>query len=336
MSKPQEETDSTASTDQNRPADGFWHKAWPWTSSAITLSVVIAAFWLLYHEFKTVRWQDVVASFHSLPYSVVFVAILLTAVNYLIMIGYDWLGTRLVHHPVKLAQIATASTLSFAFGNSLGMFFGATPIRFRLYTGWGMSPREIVRLIFFVSLAFWIGLFSIAGLLFVISPFELPPRFDLPMGTSRPIGAIMLVLACGYFSACAYRRHPIHFFGVNFQPPPLGIGVAQAMVAGFDFLFAAGTLYVLLPQEVTIGFLPFASIYLLAIILALVSNVPGGLGVLEIVLITMLPPTGHSLVASLLAYRIIYYLLPLLLAVVVLGTGSVRELMAKRWFQAGD
>jgi len=300
-------------------------RIWPGVRLAIPVAVFVAAIWLLYREFKTIDFRDVVDSFHSFPFWVIVSAMVLTTINYLVMIGYDWLGVRLVKHPVSLWQVAKASSLSFAFGNSLGMFFGGTPIRFRLYSGWGMTPSEIVRLVFFVTLAFWIGLFSIAGLLFVITPFDLPPRFQLYLGTSRPIGTAFLGLASLYFLACAITQKPIHFFGVNFQPPPLGLGLAQAMVAGLDFLFAAATLYVLLPQDSTIGFFPFAAIYLLALILALVSNVPGGLGVLELVLVTMLPSGSHSLVASLLAYRVIYYLLPLLIAMVGFGTGTIRE-----------
>ncbi|GIX00970.1 MAG: hypothetical protein KatS3mg111_4302 [Pirellulaceae bacterium] len=132
-----------------------------------------------------------------------------------------------------------------------------------------------------------------------------------------------------YFVACLFRKQPLHFFSVNFQPPPLRIAISQTGVAAADFLCASAALYVLLPSDVSISFLSFTAIFLLAIIVALISHVPGGLGVLELVLITMLPHSTHGLVATLLAYRVIYYLFPLVLAVVSVAIATLRHHSAR-------
>ncbi len=89
----------------------------------------------------------------------------------------------------------------------------------------------------------------------------------------------MLVVVAGFFLACLVFRKPIHLFKLNVQPPPISIGLAQVAISSLDFLLASAALYVLLPEDSTIGFLAFTSIFLLAIIVALASHVPGGLGV---------------------------------------------------------
>ncbi len=101
--------------------------------------------------------------------------------------------------------------------------------------------------------------------------------------------------------------------------------MAQVAISATDFLLASAALYVLLPADTNIGFFSFTSIFLLSIIVALASHVPGGIGVLELVLVTMLAPSAHGFVASLLVYRIVYYLLPLLVAVIAIAVSTARR-----------
>ncbi len=287
--------------------------------------VFAAALSLLHHEFNAIKLEDVATSFRSLSALAIVSAIALTASNYLVMIGYDWLGMRLVGHPISTKQIATASLLSYAFSNSLGTLLGGTPIRYRLYSAWGLSVMEIARLMFIIGFAFWIGLLTLSGTLFFAFPFEVPARLGLPITTSRPLGLVLLSLAIALFMSCLIVRQPLHVFGVNFQPPPLQIALAQSALSALDFTLAAGTLYVLLPPDVAVSFLTFTSIFLLAIVIGLISHVPGGLGIFELVMVTMLPQSSHSLVASLLAFRIIYYMLPLMLAVIGISASTIHQ-----------
>lgn len=292
----------------------------------VTIVFFAIAMYLLHHEFKQYNIHEIANSFHAIPITAAVAALFLTACNYTVMIGYDWFGVKLVKHPLSLKQISIAALLYYAMSNSLGILFGGAPVRARLYSGWGMSSAEIMRLILFIGVAFWIGLFCLGGLLFVVTPFDIPDRFHLPLANSQPLGFIMLALAGSYFAWCTLRRNPIHLRGVNFQPPPLRIALAQSGVAMLDFLFASAALFVLLPEDAGISFLPFTAIFLLAIIVSLLSHVPGGLGILELVLVTMLPQSSHGLVASLLVFRVIYYLIPLLLALTSISAVSLVNL----------
>ncbi len=306
-------------------SDNRWSQVWPVLRTVLTLIFFFAVFWLLHHEFKALDLRDVSSSFRSIPLTAVFLAVLLTIANYSVMSGYDLVAMQLVSHQIPRQRIVTASLLSYAVTNLMGTVLGGTPVRFRLYSACGLSVADIIRLIFYIGVAFWMGLATLGGTLFVAAPFEIPARFNLPLATSRPLGILMLSMAVIFFLICAVRKKPLHFMSVNFQPPPVGIATAQTLIAAVDFLLASATLYVLLPSDLQLGFLPFTAIFLLAIFVAMMSHVPGGLGVLELVLVTMLPKSSHSLVASLLAFRVIYYLLPFLVAVLAIAISSVRE-----------
>ncbi len=289
----------------------------------IPLIAFLAALWFLEQEFRNLSMAQVVESLRTIPTLAIVAALLLTALNYVVLIGYDWLGIRCIDHPISRKQIVTASLFSYAFSNSLGALFGGTPIRWRMYSAWGLTAPEIVRLIYFIGSAFWTGLFLLAGLVFIFSPFDIPQRLHFPLASSEPLGYILLILVSIYWSICFFRRKEIEFFGVNFQPPPFRIAIVQALIAAFDFGLTAATLYVLLPADISIGYFQFTAIFLLALFVALVSHVPGGLGVLEVVLLVMLPQTSESIVASLLIFRIVYYLLPLLIAMICLAAVTV-------------
>ena len=322
LNHPLEPLEETAGPANTHPAVvTFFRYAGP----ALMALVFCAAFGLLYHEIKTLRVADIARSFRSLPATALLSALAFTVANYIVLIGYDLVAVRLVKKRLTLRQIATASLLSYAFSNSLGTALGGTPIRARLYSSWGFNPQEIIRLVFFIGLAFWIGLFCLSGMLFVVFPFEIPSRFNLPLSNSFPIGVVSLIIAVAYFAFCAIRSTPIHIFGINFQPPALQSSLAQALIASIDFLLAAATLYCLLPPDTSIGFFTFVSIFLLSILIALVSHVPGGLGVMELFLITMLPNPSHQLVASLVMFRVIYYLLPLGVAVLYVAYVSAKQ-----------
>ncbi|MCA9008996.1 MAG: bifunctional lysylphosphatidylglycerol flippase/synthetase MprF [Planctomycetaceae bacterium] len=311
-----------ATTDTAISATGV-SNYWPHLRTLMTVIVFVAAFWLLHHEFSTMNFRDVADSFRSIPLSSLLLAVALTIANYGVMIGYDAIAVRLVGHRVTAGQIATTSLLSYAVTNSLGTLLGGTPVRFRLYSAWGLSTTEVIRLIYYISIAFWIGLVTLGGILFVAAPFEIPARLGLPLATSRPLGFLMLTISAVFLLSCALRRHPVHLLGINLQPPPLRFGLAQVAVSAVDFLLASATLYVLLPPNADIGFLSFVAIFILAIVVAMLSHVPGGVGVLELVLVTILPKSSNSLIASLLAFRIIYYLLPLLTAIISVGVATL-------------
>ncbi len=282
--------------------------------------ILVTALWMLHHELRQYHWRDFVESLTTIPAGHLWLAITLTLLNYLILIGYDILGVRYVGQSLHLAKVALGSFLGYAVGNNFGTLLGGSTIRYRLYSSWGLSGEEVVKLVLIIGLSFWIGVFGLAGFVFLWEPFPIPQQLHLPVSTTRPIGIVLAGLAASYLLLCAFRRRPIKIGTWNFAPPAVGLSLLQYLVATLDLLVAAAVLYVLLPASIATTYWQFLAIYLLALVAAFMSQVPGGLGVLELVILAVLNPAEpHAVIGALLAYRAIYYLCPLMLGLLMFG-----------------
>ena len=89
----------------------------------------------------------------------------------------------------------------------------------------------------------------------------------------------------------------------------------QMMAGGLEMLAAIGALYVLLPPGSAPPFIDFVPIYVGAVLVGLVSHVPGGLGVFEVIVLAAFPaPARADALAAMLCYRLTYSLVPFALA----------------------
>ncbi len=291
------------------------------------LIVFVAALWLLHRELKQYHLSDFIQALRNIPPWHLAAAFGLTVLNYVILIGYDYFGVRYIGYPMAFRRIALASFLGCAVGNNFGSLLGGSSVRYRLYSLWGLSATDIVKLVLLLSMTFWIGLFGIAGIVMVIDPAPIPQRLHLPFDSSRPIGIAFCLFTVGYLIASAMQTR-LKIRNREFRPPPLKLAAAQYLIASLDFAVVALVLYVLLPSNFEVTFWHFFAVFLLAIVLAVVSTVPGGLGVFELTIIVLLDGiNSHELVGSLLAFRLIYYLIPLVIGLLVLGAS---ELAANR------
>ena len=138
----------------------------------------------------------------------------------------------------------------------------------------------------------------------------------MPFSSLKPLGALCLLLIAGYLVLSATRYKTFRFFEWEFPVPSTRLALAQLLVAVVDWTAAAAVLYVLLPPGYRLSFLPVLGVFLLAQFAGILSHVPGGLGVFEAIVVVLLKPyvPAASIVGSLLAYRAIYYLLPLVVA----------------------
>jgi uncharacterized membrane protein YbhN (UPF0104 family) len=179
-----------------------------------------------------------------------------------------------------------------------------------------------------VGLTFWIGLFALAGAVFVLDPFPIPPMLKMAFTDVRPLGYFLLALVAGYLGMTRLWKKPIAIKKWHVTLPTFQLSLYQILIASVDLLVAAAVLYVLLPTGTPIDFPAFVGIYLLAQVAVLFTHVPGGVGVLELVILKLLNPADPKfLVGSLLIFRMIYYILPLIVAAVML---AVHEAMLKQ------
>lgn len=292
------------------------------------LSLFILAFSVLHGELKHYHYHDIARSLRQIPVSGLLLAFSLTLLNYLAMTGYDTLALRYIRHALSYRKIALASFVGYAFSNNIGLsMIAGSSVRYRLYSAWGLTTLEIARVVAFYTVSLWLGLSAVGGTVFIIAPPSISPGSPIASVPIRLVGIVLLALLGGYLLWCLLRKKPLAIRGWEFPVPSLGLALAQLIVSGLDWILAGCVLYALLPSTPNLSFPAFLSMYLFAQIAGQASQVPGGLGVFEGALVLLLPGDlpASSVLASLVAYRAIYYLLPLSAAGLLLGAYEVFE-----------
>jgi len=281
------------------------------------LLIMAVAFFLLRQKLAKIHWADFVRGLEEISPLWLAAAVGLTALNYVILTGYDLIAVRYLKKHLPLRRVMIGAIVGYAMSNVLGWIFGGTAVRFRLYTSWGFSFKEVVAFVSILSLTFWLGMFLLAGVAFVALEVRLPPQFaEHTIFEPYVWGWMFLVAVAIYLAACIFWRQPVRWGQDEFQLPPLSLSVQQLLVSACDFALASAVLYVLLPPGLT-NFSTVLVAYLAGMILTVTLHVPGGFGVLDATLLFMLD-AGESklpeIAAALVVFRVIYYFLPAILA----------------------
>ncbi|MFN6484646.1 MULTISPECIES: lysylphosphatidylglycerol synthase domain-containing protein [unclassified Nostoc] len=296
-------------------------------SSLFGLLLLLLSLWAIASELHQYNYRDILNSLAAIPKSRLSWAIWLTALGYVVMIGYDILGFNYINRSLSWNKIAFTNFISSAFSNTIGFaLLTGSAIRYRFYSTWGVSAVAIAQVIAFANFTFWLGMFAVAGFLFLINPLNIPTQLHLPFATVRPVGVIFLLLVAIYLLGSIFIKQPLIIRGHEFRFPYLKISLAQIAISSFDWILAAAVLYALLPSNISLSYLDFLGIYLLAMFAGVVSNVPGGLGVFETIILLVLSSkvSAAAVLGSMLAYRGVYYFLPLLVAAGLLGLYEIR------------
>ena len=291
--------------------------------SLLGLTLFLAALWFLHRALSEYHYRDIAAEAHSVPALRLSISLLLMVLNYLVLTGYDVLAFRYVGRTLEYGRIAFVSFIGYAFSNNIGLsMLAGSSVRYRLYTSWGLSVLDVTKMVAFSTLTLWLGLLSVGGIAFVAEPIAVPSLLGLPLVSARPLGLFFLSVTALYLVWCTASRKPLMIRQREIPLPSAGLSLAQIAVSSIDWLLAGSVLFVLLPHADLSSLPHFYGAYFLAQVAGLVSQVPGGLGVFETVFLLLSPPglTKSQIVGALLLYRGIYYLLPLIIAAVLLGS----------------
>ena len=305
----------------------------------LVTGIFVLAVYLLYHKLKSYSIEEIRDSAERISHARILLSILLMAVNYIILVGYDWLALKAIHKTLPLSRVGLVSFVGQAVSYNFGALLGGTSVRYRFYSSWGFTIPEIVRLVLMLAVTFWMGALGLCGLIFLISPPVIPDELlaKMPMTDVRILGAILLLVACSYLILCCLVRKPVHIFGKEFVFPSPRIAFAQALVAGLDLIAAAACMYVLLPPDMGISFVDFLPSYLVAQVAVVLTHIPGGVGIFELVIIHLTHTTEvQTVFAAVLLFRLIYFILPLILAALLLAVYEIcqrRDVLrdAGRW-----
>lgn len=292
----------------------------PSLGKLLVAAIFVIACWMLYHKIRSYSLEEILDSILHIRSSQLLAAVLLVVLNYIVLVGYDWLAVRAIHRRLPLPRVALVSFTGCAVSYNLGALLGGTTVRYRLYSAWGFHPLDIVRLVLMLAVTFWIGALGLAGGVLLFANVHIPPELGIDPAHVRPLGGFLVALCVLYLALCSWaRERPIMLFKKEFALPSLHLALAQTCVACADLLVAAACLYVLLPVHASLTFADFLPNYLFAQVAVVLTHVPGGVGVLEAILMHIVHGVDpRRLFGAILVFRVLYYLVPLLFSAVIL------------------
>ncbi len=302
-------------------------------AALVPLFVFAAALVALHRLGGEFHLRDVLAAFAAIEPWQVLTAILLAGASYLALTGYERLALGYVRTSLPWRRYGLTSFVACAVGYNLGVAaISGGAVRYRLYTPLGLGAADIARIVGFCTLTFALGVGTLAGISLLAHAGEAASVLHSSDRVARGLGAACIASVACYVLACTFRRTPVNLRGWQLELPSTGRALAQVVVASADLLFASACLFILLPSSVEVPFVAFAGLYMVAIAVSAASAVPGGLGVFETILVLLLPAVpAPRLLGALLAYRLVYYALPFVLALALLTSqeaGRQRERVA--------
>ncbi|MEA2756607.1 MAG: glycosyltransferase 2 family protein [Aliidongia sp.] len=299
---------------------------------AFTLVLMAGAAYLLYRSLKDVELWKLWREMHRFPPASIGAALGLTALSYLALTSYDYIGVRYAKLPIAYWRVALAAFTAYSISHSLGFpaVTGGT-VRYRFYSRWGCNAVEVAQIMAMAGITLFLGMFTIGGIALLLDGARVKAWTGLPSDGINALGVISLGVVVAYGLIGFVRRDPLKFLGYEIAVPSPRFAAIQIAVSGIDWLVVASVLYVLLPPNDIFTFPTFLGVFVLAYLLGTLSNVPGGLGVFEsIILITMQQsvPT-ETIISSLLVYRGVYHLVPLMIGGSIFLASEFRRSHAK-------
>lgn len=301
-----------------------------WASVALGLILLLLSLGSLGQTLAETPPIEIWQSLRAIPTRAVLLALGLTVLNYAVLTLYDVLSLRYARRRLSYGRAATVAIVGYALSNNIGFsVLSGAAVRYRFYGRWGLSTGDITRVILFSSLCFWVGLGTMGGSLFALAPEWVSGLLRLPIATVRPLGGLGLGLIGAHLSWAALGdararwgagRRSLRLGNWVLPSMPFGLALGQVLVTLADWATVAAILYVLLPQAFLPSYALFLGAYLLAKVATVISSVPGGLGVFETVLLLALAWPDNAVpefFGAMLAYRALYYLLPLLAGILL-------------------
>jgi phosphatidylglycerol lysyltransferase len=301
-------------------------------ASALGLVLFCAALFVVHRELEAHSWSSVKANLAAIPPARIAVVLACIVGSYLLLSVGDVLALRHLGLDFPYRRTGRASFISYALAHNLGVAGGASA-RVRLYGTWGLSAAQIAAVVAFGQLTIWSGFFALAGAAVALDP----PRLAIdPTGSwFRALGIAMLGCVLVYLALACFRRRAFRLGRFDVTLPRPGTVLTQIAASAADWTLAGTALWLLVGDAAPVSWVGFIGRFLAAQIVGLASQVPGGLGVFEGSLLMLLPEDTQStgVVGALVAFRMLYYFLPLAVGAAMLAVHEVAQHRATlaRW-----
>jgi hypothetical protein len=300
-----------------------WHRVGFILSAAI---IAVAAV-VLYRKLHDINVAKVLTAVSTVEYRDVAKAALFVAAGYFTLTFYDLFALRTIGRadvPYRIAALAGFTSYSIGHNVGASVFTGGA-VRYRIYSGWGLDAIEVAKLCFVAGLTFWLGNVAVLGLGFAWHP-EAASSFDQrPDSFNRVLGIVALLVLVSYVVWVWRTPRVVGRENWEVRLPGGPLTLLQIGIGIVDLGFCALAMYVLVPNNPDLGFVTVAVVFVSATLLGFASHSPGGLGVFDAaMLIALWQYDKEELLAGLLIFRLLYYVMPFALALATLG---VREFM---------
>lgn len=309
--------------------DMIRRRAPPWLGPLASLVLFVAAALLLFRVLANISLAGLGDALAATSGWQILKAVALTGLSYIALTGYDVVALRQIGAtpPYKVAGLASFASYAISFNLGFPIVTSAA-VRFWVYSRAQLTALQVANITIFAGVTFWLGMTLMLGVGLIAGAGAIAVVDGLPAFIHFILGGL-IAAAVGYYCLwTAMERRHVRLRGHELELPGLPLTLMQLALGVADLCAAAGALYVLMPQGVELDFLPFVAVYVFACLLGVVSHAPGGIGVFEATMLHAIPgPSQESVLASLLMFRVVYYFLPFVVALAMLGADEG----ARRW-----
>ena len=301
---------------------------WRRLGAVVSLGILVLSILVLSRTISNLHWSELRAALAATSLEQILTACALTACSYLALTGYDAVALRQLRVQVPYRTTALGSFTSFAISFTLGFpLITAATVRYWIYSRVGLSAAKVASLTVIAGLTFWLGMALVIGIAMVIQPDEITDVNRLKGWINLIIGLSILGAMMFYLAWVSRGNRRVSVQGLRLELPGLSLTLSQLFLGVIDLACAAGALFVILPAGHELDFISFCVAYVLGCLLGIASHMPGGLGAFEATMLNAVPaPSAEALFASLLLFRVIYYVGPFILALALLGANeSIRR-----------
>jgi uncharacterized membrane protein YbhN (UPF0104 family) len=276
----------------------------------IALAAVALATFLVHRTLSRYSFDEILQSISAIPLSRLGLSLACTAASYLCLTGFDWLALRYVNRHLPYRYVALASFCSLSLGHNIGFAaLSSGAIRYRFYSRFNVGLGDIAKIILFCGVTVGLGLIELAGLALISNPALASEMTGLPRAIVLVVAGACLGSALTYVALARVVRTPLRFRNWSITLPPWRLALGQVLLGPLNFAFVAGALYHALAALGDVSYPQVATAYVIGLASSLIAHAPGGLGVLETVLMFLIP--GEQIIGGLIAFRAVYFFIPL-------------------------
>jgi glycosyltransferase 2 family protein len=302
-------------------------RVWSGIGVAIGLLIVVVAGATLVRLVRDIDLDEVVAALRAKSLREVVIAGGFVLAGYVTLTFYDFFALRTIGRDTVPYRIAAlASFTSYSIGHNLGAtVLTGGAIRCRIYSAWGLGIIDVAKIAFVTGLTFWLGNAFVLGFGMSYAPEAASAVNQLPAWINRVIGLSGLAFIVSYLLWLLPRPRVFGRSDWRIVLPGLRLTVLQIGIGVLDLGLGALAMYMLLPDHPSIDFITLLVVFVTATLLGFLSHAPGSLGVFEAAMLVGLPLfQKEGLLASLLIFRVLYFVFPLFLAALLLALRELR------------